>query len=156
MVEYVIYDGIIIGRIIFQYVKVRRMTLYVISTGNYSNIVVHFEYFLGCIVCISNGSQNVICSIITHLICILCNSCPCQCPLRRNKMYLFIHYLCPAASQRRQSAARRLCDDVTISISFLSIVYPTICKPWGEARNYLTTFNSTSHIICANIKTPVE
>ena len=60
----------IIVRIIFQYAKVRWMTLYVISIGSlwplYSNSEVHLNYFLGCIVCISNDSQNLSCFIATH------------------------------------------------------------------------------------------
>ena len=32
---------------------------------------------------------------LTHLICIVCNACPCQCPRWRNGIYVFIHsYRC--------------------------------------------------------------
>ena len=71
------------------------MTLQVISISSvwslYPNPVVHFKYFLARIVCIWDGSQNLICFIVTHLLFLFCNSCSCLCPHWRNKIYSFIH-----------------------------------------------------------------
>ena len=42
------------------------------------NLLVYFKYFLGCIICISNGSLNPILFILAHVILYFCYSCPCS------------------------------------------------------------------------------
>ena len=64
-----------------------------ISIGNiwpaYPNSLGYFKYFSGCIVCISNGSLNLIWFSLAHVILYSCNSCPCFYVLVWNKIHLF-------------------------------------------------------------------
>ena len=50
------------------------------------------KYFLCCIICISNGSLNLICFILAHVILYFCNSYPCLYALvgEIKFIYLFI------------------------------------------------------------------
>ena len=43
---------------------------------SYPNSLVHFKYFLGCVVCVSNGSIILILFIVTHGICVIVTRVP--------------------------------------------------------------------------------
>ena len=55
------------------------------------NTLVYFKYFLGCIVCISNGSLNLIWFILAHVICIVV--CPCLYALVGEIKFIYLFYL---------------------------------------------------------------
>ena len=98
MGEYVICIRIIIYRIISQYVNVWWKTLQLISIGNicpsYPNSLVYFKYFLGCIVCISNGALNLIWFILAHVICIFeTHIPPCLYALNDERKFIYLFYL---------------------------------------------------------------
>ena len=79
------------------------MTLLLINIGSiwpsYHNALVYFKYFLGYIVCISNGFLNLIWLILAHVICIVVTHLPVCAQVSEIKcIYLFkTHCLISAA-----------------------------------------------------------